>query len=180
MFKDIDLGLEDYIDWGFVRTIFATRELTMNLDTRRKQIYIASYLFVLLVIGLLVFQRHSEIGKGLEEYIRYTLLALAFILYGTEPFVLILQTLVFQHPAVDSNALEKEDTSQIALVISCHKSADVIVRTCEGKKTDPTVFLFRCANRFAHSLVFFVKSRNEAFASRTNICHGQCDLFGSS
>lgn len=131
MFKNINL--EDYIDAGFVKTIFATRELTMNFGTRRKQIYCAAYLFVIVIIILLAVRRTEEIGDGLESYIRYTLLALAVILYGTEPFVLILQTIVFQHPAVDLNSLGKEDTSQIALVISCHKSADVIVRTCEGK-----------------------------------------------
>ena len=139
MFKNINV--EDYIDWGFVRTIFATRELTMNFDTRRKQIYIGAYLLVLMIIGLVVVQRHTEIIQGLEDYIRYTLLALAVILYGTEPFVLILQTVVFQHPAVDLNSLGKEDTSQIALVISCHKSADVIVRTCEGRN-----WLFACTS----------------------------------
>ena len=130
MFKNINM--DDYIDVGFVKTIFATRELSMNLDTRRKQVYIASYLLVILILLLFVFQRTTEIGNGLEKYMRFTLLALAVVLYGTEPFVLILQTLVFQHPKVDLNALGKEDTSEIALVISCHKSADVIVRTCEG------------------------------------------------
>ena len=131
MFKNINV--EDYIDWGFVRSIYATRELTMNFDTRRKQIYVGCYMVILLIIGMVVFQKHSEIGNGLEEYIRYTLLGLAIVLYGTEPLILILQTVVFRHPAVDLNSLGKEDTSQIALVISCHKSADVIVRTCEGR-----------------------------------------------
>ena len=130
MFKNVNF--EDYIDWGFVRTIFATREITMNLDSRRKQMYIAGYLTVILVISVLISMNVSETSRALENYIRFSFLAMAVVFYATEPFVLILQTLVFQHPAVDINSLGKEDTSDIALVISCHKSADVIVRTCEG------------------------------------------------
>lgn len=131
MFKNIHV--EDYFDWGFVQTIYGTRELTMNFDTRRKQIYFGCYMIILISIGLVLFRKHSEIANGLEEYVRFTLLGLAVVLYTTEPAILILQTVVFRHPAVDLNSLGKEDTSQIALVISCHKSADVIVRTCEGR-----------------------------------------------
>ena len=194
------INMEDYIDWTFVQSIFSGRELYMNFDTRRKQIYCVSYFLVAALIFVVSFQLSTEIGSGLEKYIRFTLLGLAVILYGTEPFVLILQTLVFQHPAVDLNSLGQEDTSQIALVISCHKSADVIVRTCEGRWYPPrrrrrppgrTRVLASIAVESHFFLLWFwdfcdsihkqthPHSCHEAFATRTNFCHGQCHLFGS-
>lgn len=131
------INMDDYVDWRFVRNIFAIREITMNLDTRRKQIYGVFYFVTLCVLLFVCIRLTDPVKTGLFAWIEYTLLALAVILYGTEPFVLILQTIVFQHPAVDLNNLDREDTSDIALVISCHKSADVIVRTCEGTWTGP-------------------------------------------
>lgn len=86
---------------------------------------------VLGILALALARKKEEVRNGLFAWIEFTLLALAAVLYGTEPFILILQTIVFQHPAVDTNNLKKEDTSDIALIISCHKSADVIVQTCE-------------------------------------------------
>ena len=44
------INMEDYIDWTFVQSIFSGRELYMNFDTRRKQIYCVSYFLVAALI----------------------------------------------------------------------------------------------------------------------------------
>lgn len=118
------------VDWGFVRTICATREFFLHWETLRKQIYFASYTVVLVLLILLIVRVDlTHVSKWME----YLLIVLVAVIYGTEPLTLLLQTL--SYPTLPVGRLEyreREDTSEIAVVIPCFQSADVIVRTCES------------------------------------------------
>ena len=124
------MALEEYVDWTFVKSIASPADLYKNLWTsKRKQTYVLCYLLVLIIIGLFALRRGDDVIDGLIAYIEYSILALAIVVYSVEPIFLLVQSLVFAHPPVDGAGSEAETTGDIAVVISCHRSADVVVRT---------------------------------------------------
>ena len=123
-------GIEEYVDWDFVKSIFSPADLYKNLGTsRRKQTYTLCYILALLILGLLLLRRGDVIVDGLIAYIEYTILALAVLVYSVEPIFLLVQSIVYAHPPVDDFRYPSETTEDIAVIVACHRSADVVVRT---------------------------------------------------
>jgi hypothetical protein len=130
------LTLDDYVDWTFVKTIISPREFTNNLSSRRKQVYVAVYGMLCFIFALVLFQQRTVVGAYLVEYVEYSILSVAVVLYSVEPCILLLQALIFAHPGADEGdgSTTEPDLSNkdIAIVISCHRSSDVICKTVEA------------------------------------------------
>ena len=145
-YRDYVENMDDYVDWRFVGSIFSIREYGLNLTTRRKQLFFCFYVLLSLILTLVLIRRKTAIGAWLIDYVEYTLLSLAVILYSVEPCVLILQALILAHPGAEDeddedetshskanrNKANAESTADIAIVISCHRSSDVIVKTVKA------------------------------------------------
>ena len=128
-FKEMD----DYVDWTYVRSIFSLRDFVINCGTRRKQVFFGLYMILVLSLTMILVRRKTVVGGFLFDYVKYSILALAIILYSVEPCVLMLQALILAHPGADddegASVSGNELTSDIAVVISCHRSSDMIVKT---------------------------------------------------
>lgn len=145
-------NMDEYVDWRYVLSIFSMREYGLNLSTKRKQFFFTFYVLATLVLTLVIVQRKTAIGEFLVGYVEYSLLSLAVVLYSVEPCVLIIQALILPHPGADDDDNDNgtknasnvnqpavtvvsnitESTADIAIVISCHRSSDVIVKTVKA------------------------------------------------
>lgn len=144
--------IQNLVDWSFVASILSPQELFQDLGSRRKQVFVAG--FIILLTAGAVFWVELEIWSFITSQLDHPpyvmTIALTFIVYSVEPLFLVLEALIAPHPAHNLvNEHPPECTNRIAVIIPCHHSADVVVRTVRS-----------CMKHVQPSQIFVVDNAN--------------------
>lgn len=140
------------IDWKFVCSIVSILEYTEKLDSARKLRFLVFGAMVMLDSWYLFsyFDVLAKVSNHLRDDAFLFTILMSSVMYSTESIFQVFLALVLPHPeANERNETLDEDTSGIAIVISCHNSRYVIektVRSCLKHVRPDQIFVVDNAN----------------------------------
>lgn len=119
-------------DPSFFKSVFNLKEVVCPI-TLRKTAFWSGY--AALSGGLITLEYYTGASRYVVDVIRYTSTALLTIIYGTEPVLSAINLLLAEYPDAakeideESRIIPSPGAEEIALVIPCHNSADVVTKT---------------------------------------------------
>ena len=121
-------------DPDFAKSVFSIKDVFLPFHSRKSLVWFFYACMIATIIGL-------EHTVGFTEHIRsaieYHHLALMIFIYSVDPALTVSALIFAKYPKVlteeqEQGLLKNEDKKDIALLISCHNSADVVAQNVKA------------------------------------------------